>query len=302
MTNIGLVTTDEDFLQGADPEILLIQDALRQTGLNATSVIWHESHDWSAFDLLVIRSPWDYPERFDEFTSWMASTQKQTRILNAPQLIRWNSDKQYLTELHQQGIHTGITKYCTTIEECKWEISQYIESEASYVIKPNISVGSRDTGLFAATSVEALQLCRSILNVGKTVLIQHAIDRVQEGGERGLLFFNGRFSHAIRKGPILRPGGGYFGGTYTENITPAQATDSEINLGLTTMEAIAHIAQAKGWDDDAHHPLYARIDVVTPESGNPILLEAELFEPSVFLRYGDGALKRFVEAITARLS
>lgn len=301
MPYIGLVTTDDESLHGADPEIFIIGDALRRIGITSSPVIWHQTHDWQAFDLLVIRAPWDYQERYEEFSRWLNSVEKYTRVLNAPDLIRWNSDKMYLSQLAELGINTGQTHYCSTLSECTRTIKRYVTAHRSYVIKPNVSASSQHTGLFTDSTRKAEDLCQEILQAGKTVLVQQAIAEVQEGGEHDLIFLNGEFSHAIAKGAILRPGGGYLDDTNTDKTEPVSPTPAEIQLGHATLDAVAHLAHMNGWHDDAALPLYARIDVVTPEASAPVLLEAELFEPSLYLRHSDRGVDQFAAAIAQRL-
>lgn len=299
---LGLITTDKDFLKDDnDLEIGLINEALNKSGVDSSPVVWHEEHHWSSYDALIFRSPWDYPERKQEFMAWLERVQPLTRIINPPPLVLWNLDKRYLTELSDRGVNTTPTVFCRTYDECLGAIDEV--SDGHYVIKPNISVGSRDTGLFTGADRRGRDLCQQILNSGRVVLVQPAVQSIQQDAERGLLFFNGEFSHAIKKGAILALGGGCLGGKYTEHISLAKASSDEIALGQATMEAIRSISIKNQWGPDAETPLYARIDVVTPSPGEaPMLLEAELFEPAIFIRESAAALARFVQAVHERLS
>ena len=47
--------------------------------------------------------------------------------------------------------------------------------------------------------------------------------------------------------------------------------------------------------------LYARVDLIPAQDGEPVLMELELTEPSLFLTYADGAADRLAAAILARL-
>lgn len=301
MATVGLVSTSTVLSKGLDPETAQLCEALKQTGVSASLVAWHEPRNWSRFDLLVVRSLWDYQDRIDEFHQWLTLVDNATRVLNAPQLIRWNLDKIYLSQLRDYGVRTCPTTYCRSLEQCEREIDRLSKRHKAFVVKPNISASSENTGLFTNPGSPASELCQTILNLGKTVLIQPAIERVQAGGERALLYFNGEFSHACAKGAILRPGGGYLDHR-GENITEVSVSADEAELGSQTLASLKKLAADLNWNEDAKNPLYARIDVVTPESEPPVLLEAELFEPALYLRYSDGALKRFVDAITAHLS
>lgn len=297
---VGLISTDEVFLR-ADPDndMAAICAGLGAAGIDRHILNWHTAQDWSGYDALVFRSPWDYPEHMAEFEQWLAATEPVARVLNPPNLVRWNLDKRYLAELAACGVRCTPTTYCDQVATC---VSALADIDGDMVVvKPNISVGSRNTGLFNASDPAALALCEQILALGKTVLIQRAIPEIQNNAEHALLYFNGRFSHAICKGAILVPGGGYIGGTYTENISPAEASEEEIALGSAALGAIGSIAASRHWGPDAEVPLQVRIDVVTPAGGPPMLLEAELFEPALFLAHSPGAADRFVTAVMEKL-
>ncbi|PID31312.1 hypothetical protein CR983_01835 [Candidatus Saccharibacteria bacterium] len=298
---VGLVSTDDAFLRGGDVEIGRIDRALNDAGVASEIVVWHEAHDWSSFDALIIRSPWDYPDRVDEFHDWLDTVSKSTRLFNPPELIRWNFDKQYLRDLEAAGVRCTPTAFCSHLDQSLEAAETVLASGKNCIIKPTISASSRKTGLFGEMSAALCELCRSILDEHKLVMVQPALASVQEGREKNLLFFNGVFSHAIHKGVILAPGGGYLKGTQAGQLSLADATDDEIALGLQVMTAIDKLAAQRGWPADAALPLYARIDVAPDEDDRPVLIEAELFEPQLYLRMKPASFATFVAAVKSRL-
>lgn len=278
---IGLVTSTPEAMGEFDIDMPPLTSALAAAGIDAEPVIWHDaSVDWTGFDHLVIRSPWDYPDRPEDFMAWLDSM--TVPVLNTPELIRWNLDKVYLLELAAAGVPIVETSVCTDLDQVLTALP-----DGPVVLKPTVSAGSRDTGLYAGGDPAAVALAETILAKGKVPMVQPAVPSVAEVGEAALLYFGGAFSHAIRKGPLLAPGGGLIGGVYTEVITPHTPTDAEIAVAQA---ALAPITEKFGT------PLYARFDIVDHD-GTAELLEAELFEPSVFLEYADGAADRFVRAI-----
>ncbi len=300
MKRVALISTDQQALKGEEHlDTGPLNDALNASGVDSEIAIWHEPKDWSVYDAAIFRSPWDYAERTEEFMDWLGRVETRVRLINSPDLIRWNLDKRYLRELAEHGVEVVPTTFCENLEQCREALAT--RGSGNVVVKPNISLGSQSTGLFAATDPAALELCGSILQVGKVVLVQPAIDAIQDNAEHGLLFFNAHHSHTIQKCAILKHGGGYLGGRYTEDIRPVAPTGDEVELGNRALKAIAAIAEARGWGEDASIPLYARIDVVTPPGSHPLLLEAELFEPATFVDLADGALERFVAAIHEKL-
>ena len=67
--------------------------------------------DWASYDLVVIRSTWDYSWRADEFTAWAQKVAAVTRLANPAAVVRWNTDKRYLGELAAAGVPTVPTRY-----------------------------------------------------------------------------------------------------------------------------------------------------------------------------------------------
>ncbi|MEV6847546.1 hypothetical protein [Actinoplanes sp. NPDC051411] len=300
MTKIGLLTTDAAALAGRDHDTPVLAGALRGEGWSVEAPVWHDpAVDWSAFDLLVIRTPWDYSWRWPEFLTWLDGASARTRILNAPDLIRWNIDKRYLADFAEQGVPVIPTEFGDTAAGVAAAIERV--GDRRLVVKPSVSAGSRHTGLFAPGDPGALRLGEEIVATGKTAMVQPAAESVVTGGENGLFFFNGRYSHAFHKGPILAPGGGYLGGAYHADITRADPSRAEIELGERVLEAAGRIATARGFAEDAATPLYARIDIAAGPGEPPRVIEVELFEPSLATRIVPEAVAAFTTAVKERL-
>jgi hypothetical protein len=135
----------------------------------------------------------------------------------------------------------------------------------------------------------------------KPLHLEPEIPEISAGGERGLLFFDVDYSHTIAKGAILAEDGGYLGGEYSEDIRAETPTDAEIEVAGQCSRAIAAIATERGFSvGEGATPLYARYDIVTSASG-PMVIEAELFEPSYFLEMAEGSVERVVGAMMRRL-
>jgi hypothetical protein len=123
------------------------------------------------------------------------------------------------------------------------------------------------------------------------VLLQPYLDRVDDNGETALIYFDGVFSHAIRKGPLLRRGEGSTRALFaTEHIAARRPSDAERALAQRTLAAIPFSSPL----------LYARVDLIEDADGSPCVLELELTEPSLFFAHADGAADRFSMAILAR--
>lgn len=297
---IALVTTDAEFLGDEERDIAYLVPALERRGFDVATPIWYDQDvDWTGFDLAVMRSPWDYPDRFDEFMSWLDSVCNQVRVLNPPELIRWDMDKHYLLDLIDQGVPCAPMAFCTNPDEVAAALAKW--RDQNVIIKPAISVASANTGWFAATDPAAMALAGHIFDLGKVVMVQPAIDHVTEYGENALIYFNGEFAASFHKGPILTFGGGYIGGKYTENITPGRPGPAEIAAGEQVMAAIAAIGAERGWPHDACYPLYARIDMALADGTDPQVLEVEAFEPAYFADVIPEVADEFAAAVAARL-
>ena len=301
MTRIALVShglTDPAYV---DDDLPLLVNGLTAAGFPAQVVLWTDpSVDWAAFGLVIIRSPWDYPEHAEAFLAWLDRVASVVPVLNPPALIRWNIDKTHLRDIASvSAVPLVPTTFCTTIDDVT--IAREQLRTARVVIKPSVSAGSANTGLFDVGDPAALRLAEHILAIGKTVMVQPAIDGVQERGEHALLYFNGRFSHAISKGPLLAVGGGLLGGTYVETIESVRPNAAERAVGDALLAAARTVLTSRGLSESDAIPLYARIDIVDDPEQGPLVLEAELFEPSLFIKTAPDAVGNFVAAVRERL-
>jgi len=295
---IALVTTDVPELleHEFDLEPLLAEFARR--GIPAEAPVWHDlSVDWDAYDLIVMRSPWDYSLRTAEFLGWLGSL-NPNRVLNPPALIRWNFDKRYLLDLEAHGVSIVPTVVASTLAEVRAAAEKI---GGRIVTKPNVGAGSWGAHITWAEDPKLAEYAAEVLDAGKLVLVEPEVSEITAGGEHGLLFFDGEYSHAITKGPILAGDGGYLGGEYSEDITPVTPSEAEIELAWRCSRAIAEIAEERGFASAAATtPLYARYDIVTGADG-PMVIEAELFEPSYFVEFAPGSVERVVDAMVGRL-
>jgi glutathione synthase/RimK-type ligase-like ATP-grasp enzyme len=258
-------------------------------GGDVSFAIWDDpAVDWAAFDLVVVRSTWDYQERRDAFLAWAHGIGE--RLVNPPDVLAWNTDKRYLHELAAAGLPVVPTVLVEPGEA-------FAAPDGEHVVKPTVSAGSRDTARFSAGEGErAAALVAAIHATGRTAMVQPYVASVDARGETALLFFDGAFSHAIHKGPLLRPGAEPASGVFAaETIAPRTPTGAELAVAQRTVE---HVARRLGDTP----PLYARIDLVEDAGGAPLLLELELTEPSLFFAGDPARLARFGAAVRRRLA
>lgn len=292
---VGIVVTDAYPLEDLDHDTGPLVEALRARGVDAQATVWHdEDVDWADYALLVLRSPWDYPERVEEFTAWLARVGAATTVLNEPALVAWNLDKRYLAQLEHLGVAVVPTTYRTTVDEVARDLSAFPDG-AHVVLKPSVSAGARDTGLFRADDPGALELAARVVTGGGVVMVQPEVPELSAGREKALYLIDGELTHAIAKGALLAPGGGLLGGTYEEHPERVAVTPDEAAFAHRVLAAVD---QATGLGA----PLYARIDVVDSAEHGLVLLEAELFEPALNLHVAPEVTDVVAAAIARRLA
>jgi glutathione synthase/RimK-type ligase-like ATP-grasp enzyme len=286
MPRVALVTSEA--LPNLYEDDLVLVPALAELGIAAVPAIWSDrAIDWLAFDALVIRTPWDYFMRPVEFRAWLdARVASGVKMCNAPEILTWNFDKAYLQDLAAAGV-----KLVPTIVVPRGDSPDVVALAGArgwddIVVKPTISGGAYCTHRFRLADAERYRDDIARILVDRGLLIQPFLPEISSTGELSLLFFDGEFSHAVRKRPKA---GDYrvqfqFGGT-----NEAVEVRPEWIAG-----ARACIAAAPAL------PVYARVDGVIHD-GEFLLMELEVFEPLMFLAREPLAPGRFARAIARRL-
>lgn len=286
---IALITAAE--ARARDDDLPLLTAALRAAGATVAHVDWDDpTANWSRFDAAVMRCPWDYTRRRDQFLAAVEQMAAQTRVFNPPAVLRANTDKHYLGSLAEAGVPVVPSLFLTAADDPNalfaWLGDQ---GAADCVVKPTVGAGSQDARRFAANRrVDAVAHAASLVGRGGVALVQPYLDRVDAQGETALIYLGGTFSHAIRKGPLLRRGEVAGPALFAaETIGPREPTDDERALAEQALAAVAGPL------------LYARVDVLRDAAGGPRLLELELTEPSLFFAHGAGSAQRLASLIIA---
>lgn len=273
-----------------DGEGRLLLAALRALRIDAEPAVWtaQPACGWGAYDLVVLRSAWDYTFMAARFLRW--TRRIGARLLNAPDVVAWNADKRYLFDLADAGIATIPTE--------RFVPGGALAPPAGrFVLKPAVAAGSRGAAVFDDARHDAARAHAAALHAdGHDVLLQPYLDAVDGAeAETALVFLDGALSHAMRKGPLLAldlaPPDGLF---RQEQMSVVQEPAADaVALGRRVH---AHVEQRFG------RPLYARVDVLRDAHGTPAVLEVELIEPSLFLDFAPGSAQALASAIAARLA
>jgi hypothetical protein len=277
-------------LPHGDPDDALLEAELARRGIVVRWAVWDDrDFDWGAFDAVVLRSTWDYLLRRDEFLRWAGSV---PLLVNGLDAVTWNTDKRYLDDLDRYGIATVATAFVGPREG-----RPALPDGGEVVIKPTVSAGSKDTARFslqnASERKDAEALLRRIQESRRTAMIQTYLERVDTDGETDLVYLDGEYSHAVRKGPLLVAGEGPTIGSFAEEtIEPRTPSPTELTLGS---QALDFLTARFGV------PAYSRVDLIPEAAGDPVVLEVELTEPSLFFTHSSNAAASFAAIVHRRL-
>ncbi|HSM13731.1 MAG TPA: hypothetical protein VLA66_06655 [Thermoanaerobaculia bacterium] len=284
--DIALVTCAE--LPDLDPDDRPLAAALRASGLSVEIAVWDSpDFDWASARLALLRNPWDYFHRLDEFLAWGERVAAVSRLQNPLDAVRWNLHKRYLVELDRLGAPVVPTVLVERGGELGLGALVRERGWGRVVVKPAVSADSWRTLVVDAEGLAEGQAHLDDLAAERDVLVQPFLDSVESEGERCLVFLDGAYSHAIRKNSLTR--GGRWAGLPEGVAVTAEADELEAARAVLARIPFGDL-------------LYARVDLVRDGGGRPRLLELELVEPTLFLTTSPAGLERLVGAIGRRLA
>lgn len=297
---VAFVTTTDHSAIHDDVDLPLQVASFAAAGIDLVQAAWEDQAiDWEAFDLVIVRSPWNYVEHLDEFREWLSARRSMRTIENPVALIEWNLDKRYLAELSKRGVPIVPTSFVESLDA--FRTARDVLDGEEIVVKPSVSAGSRLTGRFRRNDAFAEALAGEIVASGLTVMVQPFASRIDTEGEIGTVFFDGLLSHSFRKAALLAEDGALVGGSYREEISSVRAPEDVVEVVRSAAAASLEIARESKWIEPDGQLLYGRYDVIRLDDGSPALLEAELFEPCFFLPTDPESAGRFVQAVRRRI-
>lgn len=267
------------------PGEVLLAEALAARGVDAAVAPWNAGFaPFAAADLVVVRSTWDYPQSPEMFRAWLGRLAREARrVVNPPGLMAWNLSKEYLFDLAARGAPLPATRLADP-EPAALAAAMTALGVEEAVVKPAIGAGAG--GLSRVRLADAEGLARAAAALGGPGLVQGVIGEIAARGETSMVFFSGRFSHAV----VKRPAAGDIRSQVQHGalISPVAAPDW----------AVADAEKVLGLLPEA--PLYARVDAVLLD-GRMALMEVEVIEPDLFLTHDEGAAARFADALVEKL-
>jgi len=281
---VALATCAE--VPDGDEDAPLLTAALKDQGVDAEWVVWTDAGvDWSRFDLVLVRSTWDYAEHYERFLGWLEGL---PRVLNPLPVLRWSTDKHYLLELAGAGAPVVPSEFLAPGEE-------FDPPAGRFVVKPAVSAGGRRSAAYEAEDApDAAEHVQRLHAEGRTVIVQPYLDAIDGHGETGIVYLGGRYSHGLRKGPLLWPGVAPGTALYLdEDVRPREPSPGERAAADRALAALPFAPEEL---------LYARVDLAPGRDGGPLVLEVELAEPSLYLGCNPDAAKRLASAVAAALA
>lgn len=252
--------------------------------------VWSDPRvDWSGYDGLLIRTTWDYTDRVGAFVAWAEGL--SVPLFNDAGVVRWNTRKTYLRDLHRRGVPVAPTVWLPAgsavdlgalMEERGWRRAFF---------KPVVGATARATGRVLSGGLEAAQAQLDAWLEDEDMMVQPYLPAVEEEGELSVIVVDGEPTHAVRKVPV--PGDYRVQDDFGAHDEPiALAEDLGALAALALGEARALLGREL---------LYGRVDALRMPDGALVLNELELVEPSLFLRHGPEAAGRLVDRLIARV-
>ncbi len=286
MQPIALITCSAHPQLAVDDRLLLAP--LAAAGLSVEFLAWDEPGvDWARFSALVVRSPWDYFERPEAWKAWLGELDRQgVRVFNPAPVLRSNTDKRYLRQLESGGVKIPLTHWIEQGAQVNLAALKAQGGLGRYVVKPTISGGAAQTWISGAETEagEQERLERVLRSSG--AMLQAFLPEVETEGEWSLMFFGGRFSHAIKKLPAK--------GDFRVQSVHGGSVEALEPPAYVLEEAEAILGGLR------KQLLYVRVDGIEINA-EFVLLELELIEPELFFRCHPEAPQRFVDALVSML-
>lgn len=285
-----LLVTSSNWPDG-EPGAPALEQALTSRGIDHRWAVWDDPEvDWSAADLVAVRSTWDYIERHEEFVAWARRVDGRTRLLNGAEVFAWNVDKAYLARLGD-GLPVVPTRTASTVDE----LAAGVRAFGTAVVKPRIGAGG--AGVLVVDDPEDPRLGTEIddhpeLHNGRGPwVVQPLVASVRSEGETSVFVLDGRVVSQVDKVPAgdeIRVHE-HFGGT----SRPVPLRDEAAALALQGMAAAE---RALGVRLD-----YGRVDMMRLADGTLAVSELEVTEPGLYLDVLPSNADPFVDLVVNRL-
>ena len=278
---IAILTPDphDELFHSRWPEVLARLSAT--LGCEVEGVAWTAEEDFRRFDLVLPLLAWGYPR---EHRRWLDAVARWERdgacVANPPSVLAWNSDKIYLGRLADAGAPVVPTLFAERVSLSTMEEAAAQFGAERLVAKPQVSSSAWQTIRWSPGEP---------LDGGPEgpAMVQPYLPSIETEGEVSLIYFGGTFSHAISKRP--QPGDFRVQPEHRGIIAAHAPASDELAAAERVLAAIAEPL------------LYVRIDLVRGKDGAPLLIEAELIEPDLYLGHDPAGGAKFAVAVRERI-
>lgn len=261
----------------------MLFEPLEAVGWFAEEVSWRKPDvDWDSYDVVVIRTSWDYQDDVEGFMACLQRIQASSaQLLNSLKIVEWNINKSYLKDLQNQGINIVPSLWFDsfTLSELQAGFTHF--DTPQIVLKPLISANADHT--YRLTPEDLNQQADELQAVfaRREFMLQPFMTGIVDEGEYSLFYFAGHYSHSILK----QPGSGDFR-VQEEHGGRLSCVEPCEELLTTARHCLAALPA---------DVLYARIDLVRYKNEFAVM-EVELIEPSLYFNMDPESPQRFVDA------
>jgi hypothetical protein len=256
--------------------------ALAAAGVSVEARSWTEAEDLADFALVMPLLVWGYVRDHDRWLESVAHWEATgVRLQNPASALAWNSRKTYLGRLGQRGAPVVPALFFERLSEADLARAAELFGTDRLVAKPQVSHGAWQTIRWSPGQP-------LVGGPEGPAIVQPYLPQIETSGEVSLLYFGGRFSHAIRKVP--QPGDFRVQPEHRGIITPHLPAAEEHRAAERVLAAI---------DEEL---LYARVDLVRGADEAPALIEIELIEPDLYLGYDPAGGRGFAAAVLERIA
>lgn len=277
-----------EYVQNILTEDRIVREALERKELRVNRVDWADPEfDWGETKMILFRSNWDYFDRYDEFRKWITLALSKAKFVNSINLLNWNVDKHYLSNLAEKNIRIVPTRYIPRGSSLSLEEMHNFTGWTHTVVKPTIGGAARHT--YNITPENLTIISNKLVDIMREedFMLQPFQDSVPVEGELSLMFFGDEYSHAVLK--KAKPGDfrvqDDYGGTVHQHV----ASDVEVEFASQVVQACPE------------KPAYSRVDIIEDNDGQLAVSELELIEPELWFRHRPEAADLLAKEVISRL-
>ena len=271
-----------DYMEGFYSYDDLLIEPFKIIGWEVETISWKAKNIcWKDYEVVIVRSTWDYQNSPKEFLKVLEEINSQTRLENNYNILKWNMDKTYLRDLEEKGI-----KIVPSIWREKFNENEYLTffeelNTNEIIIKPTVSANADSTFRLEIDNVNSTMSILKSTFQSRSFMVQPFMKSVITEGEYSLFYFGGEYSHTILKLP-------------KENDFRVQEEHGGVIRPILP-EALMKTKAEKILEVIETDLLYARIDLVKTDENDFALMELELIEPSLYFNMDSGSAERFAK-------